>query len=187
MLKAAKVAKVSESSDAAYASIIAPALDPPASNAAAARGDVPTHIAEIKSKKMDSMSASVKVENDIEEEVHGAVCVKKQDTANQLFASVLGHHRIIALADFAALLTFEELHPNLFHRNRTIPSAAAFAVAEGLAARLGESCASVESGWIEEAAFQMHAFNLVFDDHTYGLQFKQIVKIAQNESVGLRF
>ena len=41
MLKAAKVAKVSESSDAA-ASIIAPASDPPASDAAAARGDVPT-------------------------------------------------------------------------------------------------------------------------------------------------
>ncbi len=136
---------------------------------------------------MDAMSASVKVENNIEAEVHGAVCVKKQDTANQLFASVLGHHRIIALADFATLLTFEELHPNLFHRNRTIPSAAAFAVAEDLAARLGESCSSVESGWIEEAAFQMHAFNLVFDDPAYGLQFKQIVKIAQDELVGLRF
>jgi hypothetical protein len=52
---------------------------------------------------------------------------QKQDTANQLFASVLGHHPIIALADFAALLRFEELHPNLFHRNRTMPSAAALA------------------------------------------------------------
>ena len=42
MLKAAKVAKVSESSDAACASNIAPASDPPASDAVAARGDVPT-------------------------------------------------------------------------------------------------------------------------------------------------
>jgi hypothetical protein len=41
MLKAAKVAKVSESSDAACVSIIAPASDPPASDEVAARGDVP--------------------------------------------------------------------------------------------------------------------------------------------------
>ena len=144
------------------------------------------------------MRASVKVEKDMAAEVHGAVCVclisarchqsatavimkKKQDTANQLFASVLGHHPIIALADFIALLTFEELHPNLFHRNRTMPSAAALAVADALAARLRESCTHVESGWIEEAAFQMHAFNLVFDDPAHSPEFKQIVKVAKEE------
>jgi hypothetical protein len=124
---------------------------------------------------MDAMRASDKVEKDVAEEVHGAVC--EQDIANQLFASVLGHHPIIALADFIALLTFEELHPNLFHRNRTMPSAAALAAADPLAARLAESCAHVESGWTEEAAFQMHAFNLVFHDPAHSPEFKQIVKI----------
>jgi hypothetical protein len=131
---------------------------------------------------MDAMRESDKVEKDVAAEVHGAVCVKKkQDIANQIFVSVLGHHPIIALADFFALLTFEELHPNLFHRNRTMPSAAALAVADALAARLRESCAHVESGWIEEAAFQMHAFNLVFEDPAHSSEFKQIVKIAKEE------
>ena len=106
---------------------------------------------------------------------------QKQDTANQLFASVLGHHPIIALADFIALLTFEEIHPNLFHRNRTMPSAAALAVADAWAARHRESCTHVESGWIEEAAFQMHAFNLVFDDPAHSPEFKQIVEVAKEE------
>ena len=137
-------------------------------------------VAEIKLKKMDAMRASVQVENEMAAEVHGAVCVKKkQGTDNQPFASVLGHHPIIALADFTALLTFEEIHPNLFHRNRTMPSAAALAVADALAARLRESCTHVESGWIEEAAFQMHAFNLVFDDPAYSPEFKQIVKMSE--------
>ena len=129
---------------------------------------------------MDAMRESDKVEKDVAAEVHGAICVKKkQDIANQLFVSVLGHHPIIALADFAALLTFEELHPNLFHRNRTLPSAAALAVADTLAARLGESCVHVESGWIEEAAFQMHAFNLVLEDPAHSSEFKQIVKMSE--------
>jgi hypothetical protein len=144
------------------------------------------------------MRASVIFEKDVAAEAHGAVCVclksarchqsatviimkKKQDNANQLFASVLGHHPIIALADFAALLTFEELHPNLFHRNRTMPSAAALAVADALAARLRESCTHVETGWIEEAAFQMHAFNLESDDPSHSPEFKQSVKIAEKE------
>ena len=127
---------------------------------------------------MDAMRASDKVEKDVAAEVHGAVCVKKkQDIANQLFASVRGHHPIIAQADFAALLTFEELHPNLFHRNRTMPSAAALANADDLAARFSESCAHVESGWIEEAAFQMDAFNLVFHDPAHSPEFKRIVKM----------
>jgi hypothetical protein len=113
-------------------------------------------VAETKLKKMEAMRAS---------------------DANQLFASVRGHHPIIAQADFGALLTFEELHPNLFHRNRTMPSEAALAVADDLAAGLSESCAHVESGWIEEAAFQIDAFNLVFHDPAHSPEFKQIVKM----------
>jgi hypothetical protein len=60
-----------------------------------------------------------------------------------------------------------------------MPSAAALAVADALAAGHRESCAHVESGWVEEAAFQMHAFNLVFDDPAYSPEFKQIVKMSE--------
>ena len=127
------------------------------------------------------MDASVKVEKDMAAEVHGAVCEQEAGHRNQLFASVRGHHPLIAVVDFTALLTFEKLHPNLFHRNRTMPSAAALAAADSVAARLRESPAHVESqsdwsGWIEEVAFQIHAFHLVFDDPAHGPEFKRIIE-----------